>query len=145
MKLGREEVCALIPHAGSMCLLDAVEYWDEHSIVCSSMSHLRGDNPLRGAMGLAAVHGMEYGAQAMALHGALLSAGEPLTGGLLAALRDVRLHVGRLDEIAGALQIFATRLMADGGNLLYRVEARGAGRLLVEGRVTVVDMRGRTV
>lgn len=146
MSVEREELCALIPHAGSMCLLDRVEQWDDERIVCSSLSHRRMDNPLRTEHGLAAVHGVEYGAQAMAVHGGLLAqrAGVRLPAGYLAALRDVCLHAARLDEVDGPLQVAAVRLMAEGGNLMYRVEISSAGRMLVEARVTVADMSGRT-
>lgn len=146
MSVERAELCALIPHAGSMCLLDLVEQWDDERIVCSSLSHRRADNPLRTADGLAAVHGVEYGAQAMAVHGGLLArrAGARLPAGYLAALRDVRLHTARLDEVDGPLQVTAVRLMAEGGNLMYRIEVVGAGRVLVEARVTVAVTRGRT-
>ncbi|WP_127477103.1 hypothetical protein [Sulfurivermis fontis] len=145
MTLERDELCALIPHAGSMCLLDRIVCWDDGSIICTTASHCRQDNPLRTAAGLAAIHGVEYGAQAMAAHGGLLArrAGASLPAGYLAALRDVRLHVTRLDLVPGVLHVAATRLMADGGNLMYRVEVSGAGRLLVEARVTVADMSWR--
>ena len=142
----RDELCSLIPHAGGMCLLDAVEQWDDDSIICHTLSHRQADNPLRGADGLAAVHGVEYGAQAMAVHGGLLArrAGSRLPAGYLAALRDVRLHAPRLDEEEAPLQVSAVRLMAEGGNLMYRIEVSAAGRVLVEARVTVADMSGRT-
>ena len=49
------------------CLLDSVETWDEHHIVCRATSHLRPDNPFtrrrRPPRTLCAI---EYGAQAIA-------------------------------------------------------------------------------
>lgn len=145
MRLERDDLCALIPHAGGMCLLDQVEQWDDDSIVCTTDSHHRDDNPLRTDAGLAAVHGVEYGAQAMAVHGGLLArrAGTRLPMGYLAALRDVRLHAARLDLVTGMLRVVATRLMAEGGNLMYRVEVSSVDQVLVEARVTVADMSGR--
>ena len=42
-------VAGLVPHAGSMCLLDQViECGDDH-IVCSAVSHRSPNNPLRDA------------------------------------------------------------------------------------------------
>jgi predicted hotdog family 3-hydroxylacyl-ACP dehydratase len=144
MILARDELCALIPHAGSMCLLDGVEQWDDDGIVCSSLSHRRADHPLRTAAGLGAIHGVEYGAQAMAVHGGLLArrAGQALPAGYLAALRDVRLHAARLDGVDGPLRVSAARLLAEGGNLVYRIEVHGEEQLMVEARVTVVKMGG---
>ena len=65
----------LIPHAGSMCLLDTVERWDQDEIVCRASSHDDPDNPLSEDGRLAAVALVEYGAQAAAVHAALAGAG----------------------------------------------------------------------
>src|SRR5574337_973688 len=53
--LPKNDWAALIPHAGTMCLLDAVCSWDERRIHAISTSHARADNPLRGACSLHAV------------------------------------------------------------------------------------------
>jgi predicted hotdog family 3-hydroxylacyl-ACP dehydratase len=54
--------------------------------------------------GLLAPVGIEYAAQAMALHGALnAKPGVDGRPGFLASARSVRLHVARLDDVAGAL------------------------------------------
>jgi predicted hotdog family 3-hydroxylacyl-ACP dehydratase len=71
--LTQNEIRALLPHAGAMCLLDSVLAWDMNSISCSSLSHCLPNNPLRAATGLASANGIEYAAQAMALHAALVS------------------------------------------------------------------------
>jgi predicted hotdog family 3-hydroxylacyl-ACP dehydratase len=136
----REELCALIPHDGAMCLLDGVEAWDESRIRCLSRSHLRADNPLRRGGVLAAVHGVEYGAQAMAVHGGLLARarGESLGQGFLAAIREVSLNVPHLDDIEVPLQVDAERLMGEGGNLMYGFELSAADRVLAAGRLMVV-------
>ncbi|PYK43074.1 MAG: 3-hydroxylacyl-ACP dehydratase, partial [Verrucomicrobia bacterium] len=35
----KAEIRTLIPHAGSMCLLDSVLDWDDESIVCITNTH----------------------------------------------------------------------------------------------------------
>ena len=45
--IDRATIAHLIPHAGSMCLLDEVLSWDEDTISCRSMQHRGPDNPLR--------------------------------------------------------------------------------------------------
>ena len=70
-------ICARLPHAGRMCLLERVETWDGESITCIASSHRDADNPLRANGRLHAVCGVEYAAQAMALHGSLLAADTP--------------------------------------------------------------------
>lgn len=140
MLIGREELCGLIPHAGSMCLLDGVEAWDAKRIVCHSRSHAATDNPLRSAGALAAVHGIEYAAQATAVHGGLLARerGEASPAGLLAAVRGVILHVERLDDIESPLRVEAVELMRSGGSFIYEFSLTANGRALLDGRLTVM-------
>lgn len=140
MLIGHTELCSLIPHAGSMCLLDTVEAWSEKQIVCSSRSHLDSSNPLRMDGQLSVVHGVEYAAQAMAVHGGLRARenGERQPPGFLAALRDVKLHVPRLDDIDEALRIEATELMRSGGSFIYEFELNAGERPLLTGRLTVM-------
>ena len=140
MRIEKQKLCGLIPHDGSMCLLDSVEYWDEKRIVCSSFTHQRDNNPLRSNDRLAAIHGVEYAAQAMAVHGGLLARqkGEANPGGFLAALRDVALNVERLDTIDAPLQIEAEELMRNGGNFIYQFQVQADGEILLDGRLTVM-------
>src|SRR5947208_645010 len=39
------EIRTLIPHSGSMCLLDSVTQWDDRSIVCVTNTHRDPANP----------------------------------------------------------------------------------------------------
>ncbi len=138
--LPKPEWAALIPHADAMCLLDEVVDWDAVRLHARSASHARRDNPLRADGRLHAVNLCEYAAQAMAVHGALLSrtVGVAIRPGRLAALREVALHVERIDDLPGKLQIRVERLLGTGASLQYafRVEHRGA--LLAQGRAAVM-------
>lgn len=138
--LERGEFCDLIPHSGAMCLLDRVLNWDEATIHCQADSHASARNPLRENGVLAAVHAIEYGAQAMAVHGALLARreGRGAPPGFLAAIRDAKLHVSQLDSLAAPLDIRASQLMASGGNLMYTVNIESAERPVAEARLTVI-------
>lgn len=133
-------IAARVPHAGTMCLLDRLESWDEQSIRCRATSHRDPANPLRGAGGLLAPVAIEYASQAMALHGGLAAApGVPPRPGFLAAARGVKLHVPRLDDVDGDLVVVATKMAGDEQQALYRFALEdAAGRMLVEGRATVV-------
>ena len=78
--IGRDEILELIPHQGAMCLWEEVVAWDQARIRLRTRSHADPDNPLcgdgmAGERMLRAVHLCEYGAQAMAVHGALLAGG----------------------------------------------------------------------
>ncbi len=132
-------IAARIPHQGAMCLLAAVVDWSETAISCRAVSHADPANPLRADGRLGAAAGIEYAAQAMAVHGALLAAaGERPRRGYLASVRAVALHVDRLDDLPGELAITAERLSGDGNHILYRFAVAHAGRSLVEGRAAVI-------
>ena len=137
--LDHAAIAARIPHAGRMCLLDEVLRWDGDAIECRAVSHRDPANPLRTGDRLAAVHGIEYAAQAMALHGALLGGdGAPASRpGYIGAVRALELHAPRLDGIADDLTIHAERLAGDASHVLYSFAVRAGDRLLVEGRISV--------
>ena len=73
--LNKQQIADLIPHAGAMCLLDAVVSWDTKTIVCVASSHRAKNNPLAVDCRLDAICGVEYASQAMAVHGALIGDG----------------------------------------------------------------------
>jgi predicted hotdog family 3-hydroxylacyl-ACP dehydratase len=139
--LAKTDWAQLIPHAGTMCLLDAVLAWDERSIHAISASHARSENPLRGPQGLHAVHLAEYGAQAMAVHAALLARGAGVDSarpGRLVSLRDVQLSEEYVDHLDGHLDVHAECLYADDGGAQYTFRIEHRGRLLASGRAAVL-------
>ncbi len=139
--LPKTDWAPLIPHAGSMCLLDAVLAWDERTIHAISAGHTRADNPLRGPQGLHAVHLAEYGAQAMAVHGGLLArakGAQATRPGRLVSLRDVQLFEEYVDQLEGQLDIHAECLYADDGGAQYAFRVEHRGRLLASGRAAVI-------
>jgi predicted hotdog family 3-hydroxylacyl-ACP dehydratase len=141
LSITKAEIRTLIPHSDLMCLLDEVVQWDERSIACVTNTHRDPANPLRRLGQLSAVHAFEYGAQAAAIHGGLRSraAGTIAPPGYLAALRDGRLHVTRLDYIHLPLRVSATRLYGEGANTVYEFVVSAASVVVAEGRVTIVE------
>jgi predicted hotdog family 3-hydroxylacyl-ACP dehydratase len=143
--LNHEEIAHRVPHQGSMCLLDTVVAWDDEHISCEASSHLSPQNPLRAYDRLGAACGVEYAAQAMAVHGALvgerqagLAGTSPPRAGYLAGMRGVTLHVDRLDTVAGPLSVQAQRITGDDNTVLYSFALHGAGQPLLSGRAIVV-------
>ena len=134
--LDHAAIAARIPHAGRMCLLHEVTDWDAQQISARAMSHHDSDNPLRCAEGLGIAAGIEYAAQAMAVHGSLLADGVARAG-RLASTRGVQCHVRWLDRVPGALIITASRISGDDAGMVYDFEIRSAGRLLMNGRASV--------
>ena len=135
--MSNPKVADLVPQRGAMCLLDEVLSFDDRSVVCRAVSHRSPANPLRCDGRLPSIAGIEYGAQAMAVHGALQANGTA-QGGMLAGARAVRCHARYLDEEPGPLTVRAERLVVDGGRLLYAFAVEGAKSELVSGRIAVV-------
>jgi predicted hotdog family 3-hydroxylacyl-ACP dehydratase len=143
--LDRLWIEAHIPHRGRMCLLDEVVEWDAARIRCRSATHRAADNPLRSYGRLGAACGVEYAAQAMAVHGALVAglpgvsgAQGPASKGYLASVRNVVLNVTRLDDVETDLLTDAARMTGDERSVIYEFSISGAGRTLLSGRVSVV-------
>jgi predicted hotdog family 3-hydroxylacyl-ACP dehydratase len=143
LSITKAEIRTLIPHSDLMCLLDEVVEWNDLFIACISNTHRDPANPLRRLGHLSAVHVFEYGAQAAAIHGGLRAraAGTIAPPGYLAALRDGRLHVTRLDCIHLPLRVLATRLYGEGANTVYEFVISAATAVVAEGRVTIVERR----
>lgn len=138
--IDKNQIQALIPHAGAMCLLEAVIAWDEQSIACVTETHRDPANPLRRQGRLPAVMAFEYGGQAAAIHGGLRAraAGQTAPPGYLAALRDARWFVADLDGIAEPLEVAAQLLLGDQAHCLYTTQVSAAGRLLAEARIAIM-------
>jgi predicted hotdog family 3-hydroxylacyl-ACP dehydratase len=136
-------LASLIPHQGSMCLLEQVIDWNEHGIRLATATHRSPGNPLRSHGRLRAIHLCEYGAQAMAVHGALLaqSRGGRAPPGMLVALRSIAFHCEHVDDIPGDLLIEARCLQADATSQQYSFRISHAGTELATGRAAVM-LRG---
>lgn len=138
--LDREWIETHIPHKGRMCLLDEVLSWDAAHIRCRAVSHRLADNPLRAHGRLGAACGVEYAAQAMAVHGAIMAQtqGAAARAGLLTSVRNLVLLVSRLDDLDTDLIASAARLAGDEGSVLYEFTVSSAGRELLTGRAGIV-------
>lgn len=142
----KTDIAGMIPHAGAMCLLDGVVHWDCAKIQCFSRTHRDEGNPLRVDGQLPAVCGIEYAAQAMAVHGGLtgIVGGKPRAG-YLASLRDVVCRKNRLDDLEGELIVDAQQLMGDEGRVIYQFTVRVGETEVLSGRATVVLDTGESL
>ena len=138
--IGREQILALVPHQGAMCLWDRVLEWDGDAIRLAAGNHRDPAHPRRQGDCLHAVHLCEYGAQAMAVHGGLLAreTGAVAAPGMLVALRGVQLHVPRIDDLAGELECVAEVLARSAASQQYGFRITHAGTLLAAGRAAVM-------
>ena len=139
MLIGRSEIQSLIPHTGDMCLLAGVTHWGPASITCTALSHRNSDNPLAHHGKLHALSGIEFAAQAMAVHGGLTGlVGQRPRAGLLVSVRDVVARVKYLSDFAEDLQIDAEQLMAGDSGVTYSFSIHAGEQELLAGRAMVV-------
>jgi predicted hotdog family 3-hydroxylacyl-ACP dehydratase len=110
--IARHDIEAMIPHKGAMCLWDEVVDWDAQRIRLRSHGHRDAAHPLRSDGRLRAVH--------------------------LVALRDVRLHVARIDDLADALECEAELLAESAASQQYSFRVVHAGKVVAEGRAAVM-------
>ena len=146
MQLNKKEIEALIPHNGAMSLLNEVLKWDEDHIVCLANSHRIKHNPLRNENVLSSGCGVEYAAQAMAVHGAL-STGDPdeePRPGYLASIKNLDLLVSSLDDIESDLVIEAELLMRDKEFLVYQFRVLSEDLNLLSGRA-IISIKGNSI
>lgn len=122
-----------------MCLLDGVQSWNETEIVCHASSHRLEENPLRTAASLGITNGIEYAAQAMAVHSALLARADTTPSvGFLTSVRDVQWSHARLDDIGNDLMIRAARIFGNDSYILYSFGIQDGDTTLLSGRASVL-------
>ena len=138
--MDRDDICSLIPHSGNMCLLDMVMSWDEENIHCSALTHRDTGNPLRRDGNLSTVNLIEYGAQAMAVHGALLARqeGRQTESGFLLTLSDILLDTSPLPDTDEPMEIRARLIAVTSGTSRYRFVTCINEREIVSGCATVM-------
>jgi len=137
-----DSLCELIPHSGSMCLLNKITSWDENSICCEANDIHTATHPLRHRGKFTALAMLELGAQAMAVHGGVLARKEskPVKPGYLAAIRNARFHLTIADATeTKPLLIEATRLHGDERGQLYEFSIHQDSKLLLTARATVLS------
>jgi predicted hotdog family 3-hydroxylacyl-ACP dehydratase len=136
--LTKSHINSLILHSDSMALIDHVIFWNTNTLHAESTypDPLLHPLALEGRLSLFCL--AEYGAQAMAIHGALTS-GEVQKEGYLVALREVVPHVVELPENSGApLSITAEALHRDTASSSYRFTIKVGEQMLLEGQAMVV-------
>lgn len=137
--LTHADIARLLPHSGNMVLLDAVLAFDANTIHCLAQRQHDIDNPLRMDGKLPAWSGIEYAAQAMAVHQALCASDSPRPErGFLAVARDVVMAATDLDSLQGTLHIHAEKVIAESGRSLYQFHLTCQEQMLLSGRVAVV-------
>jgi len=137
--LDRHWIEGHIPHKERMCLLDEMLSWDLTQTQCRASTHRSPDNPLRAHGRLGSACGIEYAAQTMAVHGALVASasGAVAPPGFLASVRGVRLNIDRLDVFEADLVTSVKRVAGDERTALYEFSVSADDVVLVMGRAAI--------
>jgi predicted hotdog family 3-hydroxylacyl-ACP dehydratase len=148
--LAKSELTTLLPHQGSMFLLDQVLRFDRDEIECNANSHRDPHNPLRHQGVLPAHVAIEYAAQAAGIHGGLLNRQQypdaPAQMGYLAVISNLHWSVQRLDDLPDVLHIHARRTAVTPGGRAYRVRIQHQGAAIMSGDLIIaLQTSGRDV
>ena len=146
--MNKKEICQLLPHSGNMCLIDKIISWDSTTLAVQTESHLNSNNPLRKQDFLSSIIGVEYAAQTMALHAALLSqkdsqqeAGKQKQGGYLATIRNLQIDADYLcspdSDNSAPLDISVLMLLRDSRGYSYEFTITADNNQLLSGRLTI--------
>ena len=139
MLIDQNKIRELIPHAGNMCLLSGVTQFDETHIMCTAESHLDPCNPLAHNGRIRVLNGIEFAAQAMAVHGGLTGMVDRRPrAGLLVSVRDVVAHTEYLSDSAETLHIEAEQMMSENSSVCYSFRLQAGNKELLRGRATVI-------
>ena len=138
--LNHNEIEPRLPHSGNMSLLHEVIQADDNSLTALATSHLDIDNPLRLNGKIATVNGIEYAAQAMAVHGSLLS--DTPQAGYIATVRNIEIKVPYLPETKShetktPLVIEVQQLMSNDNGFTYQFHISCQQQSLISGKITV--------
>ena len=135
LPLTRQTIEERLPHSGNMCLLNRIIAANEQSLTAEAISHLDASNPLIVNGRISAINGVEYAAQAMAIHGSLRSGKSH--AGYIATVRNIELNQEFLPQKQGVLLIQVEQLMNDDNGFSYQFQIHCQDQLILSGRITV--------
>lgn len=140
--MDRDAIARLLPHSGRMCLLTSVLACNETAILCRADDHRDSENPLRRDQSLPITAGIEYAAQAMALHATLTQKNNGSTRAMLIQLSNVSWTCNSLDHCDAPLHVRVEQVNALGSTANYRFGLFDSNLLdkniaLIEGNILV--------
>jgi len=139
--LNSQEIEQRLPHAGKMSLLDKVTHADRLTLSASAVSHLSSNNPLRLNHKLSSINGIEYAAQAMAIHGFLLSELKQTEASTqtryIATIRNIDIFTPFFPETESVIKIEVEQLMSDTNGFTYQFHISDGKKALISGKITI--------
>ncbi len=105
-------------------------------LLAQTYTHLNIDNPLKKNNKLKSIHGIEYAAQAMAVHGALLD--KKCQNGYIGSIRNVILNETYLPTHQSPLDIKVHPLMRSKQGFTYNFLVQCTNQLIISGKITII-------
>jgi len=140
MLIARSELEQMIPHDQQMCLLDEVVEWNQQNIVCITSSHRYAYNPLLTGARLGGMVLVEYGAQAAAIHVALIQQGFTAPqSAYLGAIKELTLHADFIEQVEGALRVEADCILSRMGGAIYSIQVMSTDQPLITARISLLQ------
>ncbi|MBL4762124.1 MAG: hypothetical protein JKY93_05425 [Gammaproteobacteria bacterium] len=137
--MNKQEICSRLPHSGAMCLIDSIVSYDDTCLKCVSYNHHHLNNPLRTAEGLSCIAGIEYAAQAMALHRSFLRPVGIVENGYLGALRNIKVHQQWLDKEDADLMTEVSLIGSSDKGAIYSFLLLIKDIEIISGRITIMS------
>lgn len=142
--LDTAELYHSLPHGDDMRLLDRVVHFDADSIRCMANSHRDRENPMRIDNSLPILCGLEYAAQALALHGVLVASRSPdivlnRDQIFIVMVKGVSCRVDRLDVYDAELQVNGRIVFRQNAAAVYDFSLEADGDILIEGQVGLMS------
>ncbi len=134
--MNSEEVERVLPHADRMVLVDRVITMDASTIHCRGKNPTDPRHPLREGAILPIVAGIEYAAQAAALHAIVTDQARGPARGQLVILQDVSWTTDRLD-VSTEIDIHAEEIARVANGLHYRFVLSSTECELISGRLMI--------
>lgn len=130
----------LLPHKAPMVLIDSVTRWNGTAIECEANTHLAASNPLRINGVLSIYAGVEYAAQAMALHLRLNSQNtdQAPRKGFVAVASRLNACTQNLDDIQAPLHINLQQLVVNDQGALFQFNLSASTQELLQGQLLAV-------
>ena len=138
--IDQQAIGKILPHAGSMILLEQITSASADTLYASTQSHLDKSNPLLLNKQLNSINGIEYAAQAMAIHAHLIAdtTQKQPQSGYLATVRNTTIDHPYLSQSKSELIIKVIRIMADQKGFSYNFQIYDNEQSYISGRITII-------
>ena len=123
-----------------MSMLDSVIDWSDNSITCVTSTHRHASNPLMVGANLPSLCLIEYGAQAAAVHAALVAnrvdgQGKPA---YIGNLKNIEWKEALVDSALPTLTITANLVASSASGAIYDIEASAEQETLLTASMTLI-------